>query len=251
MRKHRISKRIRASIYAWSFVVACMMLLGVSFAWFTMVERVAESNATNVMQPYYLTLLNPSETSALQLSVGSLMPGKVKQILFCVSNKSNEENELINMGGADFDYSLELIHTDNLALNYSLYALEATTEEEANEFTLIAEDMVMVEGETITKYTYWNKGKEYTGEGNDVSATRHGEIDISGDEINSGTYISYASTDFHLKDDAQSGYDSQYFLMEIAWKEEATSNFEKYDKETDMIYLLVKALLPKPETQKD
>ena len=102
------------------------MLLGVSFAWFTLVERSAESDATDVMAPYYLTLLNPSETSALQLSVGSLMPGKTKQILFCVSNKSNEENELINMGGADFDYSMELIHTDNLALNYTLYALEAT-----------------------------------------------------------------------------------------------------------------------------
>ncbi len=236
-------------IFAWCILVGCLMLFGVSFAWFSVVERSAESKAIDVMQPYYLTLLNPSETSVLQLSVGSLMPGRTKQILFCVSNKSNEENELINMGGADFDYSMELIHTDNLALNYTLYALEATTEEEATESTLIAEDTVTIEGETITTLTYWNKGQQFVGE--DVSQARHTEINLTGTEINSGTYMSYASDNFHLKDDAESGYDSQYFLMEIAWKEDATSNFEKYDKETDMIYLLVKALLPEPETQKD
>lgn len=223
------------------------MLLGVSFAWFSLVERSAESDATDVMAPYYLTLLNPSETSALQLSVGSLMPGKTKQILFCVSNKSNEENELINMGGADFDYSMELIHTDNLALDYTLYALEATTEANATEYTLVAEDVTMVDGEPVTVLTYWNKGEMF--EGVDVSEDRHEEIGLSEEEINKGTYISYASADFHLKDDEESGYDSQYFLMEIAWQDEATSNFEKYDKETDMIYLLVKALLPEPEKE--
>lgn len=247
--KKKISNYFRTPVFAWCIFVGCLMLFGVSFAWFTMVERVAESKPTSVMQPYYLTLLNPSETSALQLSVGSLMPGKTKQILFCVSNKSNEENELINMGGADFDYSLELIHTDNLALDYSLYALNATTEEEATESTLVAEDTVVIDGETTTMLTYWNIGQQFTGE--DVSATRHEEIGLTGTEINRGTYISYASTDFHLKDDTQSGYDTQYFLLEIEWQSEATSNFEKYDKETDMIYLLVKALLPEPETQKE
>lgn len=252
----KIANYFRTPVFAWCILVGCLMLFGVSFAWFTMVERVAESKPTSVMQPYYLTLLNPSETSALQLSVGSLMPGKTKQILFCVSNKSNEENELINMGGADFDYSLELIHTDNLALNYTLFALEATTPEEATESTLVAEDTVMTDGQATTILTYWNKGEEFRDETendtvSDVSALRHGEIGLTGEEINSGTYISYESPDFHLKDDAQSGYDTQYFLLEIEWQEEATSNFEKYDKETDMIYLLVKALLPKPETQKE
>jgi len=245
----KIGNGFRTPVFVWCIFVGCLMLFGVSFAWFTMVERVAESKATSVMQPYYLTLLNPSETSALQLSVGSLMPGKTKQILFCVSNKSNEENELINMGGADFDYSLELIHTDNLALDYTLYALNATTEEEATESTLVAEDVVTEDDVTTTVYTYWNVGQQFTGE--DVSAARHEEIELTGEEINSGTYISYASTDFHLKDDEHSGYDTQYFLLEIEWQENVTSNFEKYDKETDMIYLLVKALLPKPETQKE
>jgi len=245
----KISNYFRTPVFAWCIFVGCLMLFGVSLAWFSMVERVAESKPTSVMQPYYLTLLNPSETSALQLSVGSLMPGKTKQILFCVSNKSNEENELINMGGADFDYSLELIHTDNLALDYTLYPLEATTQEDANENTLVAEDVTIVDGEETTILTYWNKGDKFSGV--DVSATRHEEIGLTGEEMNSGTYISYASEDFHLKDDAQSGYDTQYFLLEIEWQSEVTSNFEKYDKETDMIYLLVKALLPKPETQRE
>lgn len=231
-------------VLAWCTIVGCFMLFGVSFAWFTQVERSAESKVTNVMAPYYLTLLNPSETDVLQLSVGSLMPGRTKQIIFCVSNKNNEENEMINMGGADFDYSMELIHTDNLALNYTLYELEESTEEAAD---IVAEDVVIVDGATTTQLTYWTVGTQFNG--NDVSAERHAEVGLTGDEINSGTYISYAkndNNDFHLSDDG-SGYDSQYFLMEIAWKNDALSNFEQYDKETDMIYILVKALLPKPE----
>lgn len=231
-------------VLAWCMVVGCLMLFGVSFAWFTQVERTAESKTTDVMAPYYLTLLNPSETATLQLSVGSLMPGRTKQILFCVSNQNNEENEMINMGGADFDYSMELIHTDNLALNYTLYELEETTEDSAD---IIGEDVVTENEEITTKYTYWKIGTQFNG--NDVSEERHAEVGLTGEEINSGTYISYAkndNNDFHLSDDG-SGYDSQYFLMEIEWQADAVSNFEKYDKETDMIYILVKALLPKPE----
>lgn len=240
-----IGKSVRMSILAWGIVVGAFMLFGFSFAWFTKVERTAESKTTAVMAPYYLTLLNPSETDALQLSIGNLMPGKTKQIIFCVSNKNNEENELMNMGGADFDYSMELIHTDNLALNYTLYELE---EAEAENAYIVAEDTVLVDGVPTTNTTYWKRvGDAF--EWKNVSSKRHEELGLTGNELNCGTYMAYEkndNNDFHLSDDG-SGYDSQYFLLEIEWQVEAVSKFEKYDKETDMIYILVKAMLPKPE----
>lgn len=244
MRRHKISKSIRAAILAWSMVVACLMLFGVSFAWFTKVERVTESKVTNVMEPYHLSLLNPGETSAMQLSIGNLIPGNTKQILFCVSNKNNENS--INMGGGDFDYSLELIHTDNLALIYTLYALEQADEETAD---LVSEDTVTENGETTTTYSYWIRGQEPL-EGIDVSTQRHehGSVNLTGTEVNCGTYTSYTNENnnnqFHLTD-SEDGYASEYFLLEIDWQE--IDDFAEYEKETDMIYLLVKALLPEPE----
>ena len=44
----------------------------------------------------------------------------------------------------------------------------------------------------------------------------------------------------------ETGYDSQYFLLEIEWDVNEIGNFDKYEKETDMIYILVKALQPEP-----
>lgn len=237
-RKNFIKKSFRMPILAWCMAVGVLMLFGISFAWFTKVERTADSKTTSVMAPYYLTLLNPSETAVLELSIGNLMPGRTKQILFCVSNKDNELDEMMNMGGADFDYSMELIHTDNLALDYTLYELEKATEGDAD---IVAEDAV--EGEP----TYWDIGTKFSW--TDVSTQRYKQLGLTGDELNSGTYMSYEkndNNDFHLSDDG-SGYDSQYFLLEIEWQEDAVNNFENYDKETDMIYVLVKALLPKPE----
>ena len=242
--KKWIENGFRMPVFVWCMIVGGLMLFGVSFAWFTRVDRSAESKTTSVMAPYYLTLLNPSETDVLQLSIGNLMPGKTKQIIFCVSNKNNEENDMINMGGADFDYSMELIHTDNLALDYTLYELKEAQEGNAD---ITAEDMVIVDGVQQTQLSYWDIGTEFMG--TDVSMQRHAQLGLTGDEINSGTYITYAkndNNDFHLSDNG-SGYDSQYFLMELEWQADAVSNFEQYDKETDMIYVLVKAVLPKPE----
>lgn len=238
-----IEKKLRRRVMAWVMVAAALMLIGGTYAWYKSIEREAESKTASVMEPYYLTLLNPSETDVLQLSIGSLMPGRTKQVVFCVSNKKNEES--INMGGADFDYSIELIHTDNLALQYSIYELEESDEENAG---VVAEDTVTVDGVPTAKRTYWSVKTPGTPlEGMDVSAVRHVETELTGDEINSGTYISYEAEDdtFHLSS-TNGGYDSQYFLLEIDWEESALTNFEKYEKETDMIYILVKALQPEP-----
>ena len=243
-KKKFIHKGLQSQLLAWSVLIGTILLIcGTTFAWYTTIKKEADSEILDVMTPYYLTLLNPSESDALSLSVGRLMPGKVKQIVFCVSNRNDEENG-INSDKADFDYTLELIHTDNLDLIYSLYALEAATADTAD---IVAEDVLVVDGVPTTQPTYWTvqtPGSPLAG--NDVSAERHEQVSLSGNEINSGTYIAYEGEDLHLSV-TENGYDSQYFLLEIEWTESAQTNFERYERETDMIYVLAKAVQPVPQ----
>ncbi len=259
-KKKFIKRGLRMQVLAWVAILGTFMLIGGTFAWYSIVKKEATSEAVNVMEPYYLTLLNPSETAVLQLSVGSLMPGNTKQVVFCVSNKNNEGNDLIQMGGSDFDYSMELIYTNNLKLNYKIYYL---AESDAENGTIVAEDTITVDGNTTTEISYWVKALDTALVGNDVSAKRHVETGLANSEsdditdiINRGTYIEYTNADntdangqkvFYLtSDENQEGYDSQYFLMEIDWDSSAQNNFELYEKETDMIYVVVKALQPEP-----
>lgn len=242
-KKNFIGRGIRVQVLGVISIVGILLLFGITFAWYSVVKREADSKSAEVMEPYHLTLLNPSETDVLQLSVGSLLPGRTKQIVFCVSNKENEDK--INMGGTDFDYSMELIYTENLAVNYKIYEL---TKSDAENGSIVTED--------TNQLFYWNvKAPNVPLAGTDVSAERHTEVGLGGTEINRGTYIQYTSNesiDFHLSSGADgAGYESQYFLLEIEWDEAAGNSFEKYEKETDMIYILVKALQPEPQKKAD
>lgn len=203
------------------------------------------------MRPYYLTLLSPGERDELQLSIGNLYPGEKKEVVFCVSNKPNEEE--ISMGGAAFDYTMELVHTENLALTYQIFQLEKAADEDDADIT--------TEDAGGGQKQYWKK-KVGTGgnaalSGTDVSQERwksalgKEEAD-TGDIQNRGKYINYTKdvTDgnLHLEEKTEdtTGYDAQYFVLEVEWDKDQTQNFEQYEKETDMIYMLVKAMQPRP-----
>jgi len=247
--KKNIKELVRLQIIGASVIVGVIMLAGITFAWYSTLNREAESKTAEVMKPYTLVLQNSSESDALQLSVGSLMPGQTKQILFCVSNKENEET--INMGGSDFEYSMELIYTENLALEYNIYKVDEVNAD--GDGVIVAADTVIDDGVSKVVTTYWKKSEPVIPlEGLDVSAARHAVLELSGTEINKGKYISYAKdeiknidNELHLTSSG-SRYDAQHFVLEIEWDEAAATNFEKYDKETDMIYILVKAIQPEP-----
>jgi len=256
-KKLHIEKGLRLQIYAWGIIVGIVLLIGTggTFAWYTLQEREADTETANVVKPYYLTLLNPSETDMVQLSIGSLQQGKAKQIVFCVSNKGNTQ---INTDNSPFEYALELIHTDNLVLNYEIYPLESAESDESG--VIVAEDMVTDnEGNTTITTTYWKKsGSALTG--TDVSATRHEQLALTDtqDIINRGTYISYGKVEPDgndvvaidnnlVLDPGDEEYASAYFVMEISWN--IVSGFEKYEKETDLIYILATAIQPEPEIQ--
>ncbi len=249
-KKRHIKSLIRVQIIGICLIAGILMLVGGTFAWYNTLNREAESKAAEVMKPYTLVLQNSSESASLQLSVGSLMPGQTKQILFCVSNKENEET--VNMGGSDFEYSMELIYTENLALKYKIFEVEEVAED--GNGVIVAADTVVVDGVEQVQTTYWKKKLALSPlMGIDVSDERHAELALSGTEVNKGKYISYAKNDeeqidnkLHLTSQG-SGYAAQHFVLEIEWDNVSASNFNKYEKETDMIYILVKAIQPKPE----
>lgn len=245
--KKQGKKGTKLQIMAWMLVGTVLMLvtmlIGGSYAWYSVKIRETESKTVDIMKPYYLTLLNPSETDSLQLAVGSLMPGKKKQVVFCVSNKNNEQNDQINMGGSDFAYSIELVYTNNLALEYEIYGLQNVDAQGSD--TIVTNDTVIQDGEEVISTKYWKKDASALN-GIDVSKQRQEQMEVSEDVWNKGTYISYEENDQLYLMTSESGYASQYFVLEISWKEAEGSNFEKYEKETDMIYLLVKALQPEP-----
>ena len=266
--RKRIFESRRFKVMAFCAMAAILIGSTATFAWYGVNEREADSASAEVMKPYYLTLLNPSESHALQLSIGNLFPGDVKQIVFCVSNKNNEGNEGLEMGVTTFDYSIELIHTENLALEYKIYELTKVDENTENAITAL--DTITVKNENDMEVvrdeiTYWKKVTENPLSGTDVSKERHKQtglrneegtsVDAEGLPVNAGKYTSYTEgSSGTLKltagenDDGSTKFDSQYFLLEIAWKEGADADFDrKYKKETDMIYLLVEALQPKPE----
>jgi len=250
-KKIHIGKGLRLSSILWRIAFGIVVFMGATFAWYSLQIREAETKSVNVVKPYYLTLLNPSETDVLSLPVGSLPGGHTKQIVLCVSN----ENEQINKDKTAFEYDLELIHTDNLNLNYQVYHLEAANEDA--EGVIVAEDSVTDElGAVSVERTYWIKdGAALIG--TDVSDKQHQAVKLTNLEsiINKGTYISYGKVldgngqvivDNGLELDAGNNSSaSQFFLIEITWNE--VSNFEKYDKETDMIYVVAKALQEEPE----
>ena len=259
--RKRIFVSNRYKIMMWCAMVAIIVGSTATFAWYRAEERFADSAPAEVMKPYYLTLRNPSDTAALELSVGNLFPGDVKQVVFCVSNKNNEKTGL-DMGVTSFEYSIELIHTENLALEYKIYELNGAIAGTEGAFTIL--DTVEDEnGNTVTHTTYWVKKPLSDGTtpqltGTDVSDDRHDRVGLTDPmPVNAGKYTSYTKgvdgnklkLKANVDESGKPKFDAQFFMIEIDWKDGAALEFEKYEKETDMIYLLVEALQPEPKKQ--
>ena len=176
------------------------------------------------------------------------------------------------MGVTTFNYAIEMIHTENLALEYSIYELSSTNA--PGEGVITALDTYLVDdgnGASVeeTQTTYWVKSQAAALSGDVVSDARHEQVgftDASGNllakenlPVNAGKYTAYTKDSagellkLEAGEDAEGNpqFDSQYFLLEIDWEEGADAKFENYEKETDMIYLLVEAIQPEPEKKAD
>lgn len=223
-----------------SGAAAVLLLFGVSFAWYTFREREAKSREREVMEPYCLYLRDAEDKVSAKLDVDNLIAGETKKIPFSVSNAPNSK---IDMGGGNFDFTLELIHTGNLPLTYTLYELEQKDMSAPSVF----------EDETALKKPLQSV---------DITKARWEEalgVEPSG-IVNRGTYLLYEKAGgaageaqdtlpyLHLSTSvAENGattYSTKYFLLEIAFP--GTGDFQKYNKEIDMIYLAATAKQPRP-----
>lgn len=234
----KVHRRHRPRIPVQLAVVLMVLLvcIGGTFAWYTWLERAANSKDAEVMEPYYLYLRDKSDTEMVRLALGGLFAGETKNLYFCVSNGPNEKSGTIGeMGGGNFDYTMELVYTENVPLRFNLYELNGFGE------TAIADGGTLLTADE------------------DKTADRHRAMfgNTSEDDIvnivNKGKYVTYLNGKdgkLHLETgtvDGKETYMSRYFRLEVTCD---AKSFDNYRKETDMIYLLVKAEQPKP-TKRD
>lgn len=238
---------IRKKVILFSTCLVLIMAMGVTFAWYTRKENIkATREGVEVMTPYFLYLLNPGTTDSLQYAINNIHPAETKQTVICVSNKKPDDvdDDSIDIARvSDFTYELEFITTNNMDVNYEIYELEVHNLAEGEKAPKNAITMPEV------KDTYWTKkGDALIGQ--DTSAQRHTEVfgtEAPNGLVNKGTYTLYAKDsqgkELHL---TYSGgnYDYDYYLIEVDWNDD--TSFERSLKETDVNYVVVNAMQPKP-----
>lgn len=241
----------RTKLYLLITMLVVGLLAAGTAAWYRIrSQREIDSQKTDVMTPYFLYLLNPGDLKSLALTIGNIHPGEIKREIICVSNRKEdaESNREINKN-SNFAYELELAYTQNLPVNYRVYPLAkdpdgdlAVKDEKGN--------AVVIDGE---KLCFKKLGSEALAKASDESALR--QRMVYGDDlekiINIGKYDTYKEgtdgEELKLTTTVSGNdvdYELDYYLIEITWQEGIT--FSDYSKETDLFYVIVKALQPRP-----
>ena len=238
MKKVVILKK-KTKIYIVISLTVCIILAvaGVALAKYYYHKEIS-GKTTDISDSYYLTLLKPDGTDYLNLVVGDMYPKETKQIVFCVSNRDPFPNNDItsNAGGSDFGYQLELIHTENLPATYKMCEVVLIPAEQklATDYEIngsVWRDIGAISGVDISD----NVANELFGDQEDV--------------LNQGKYLYFEKDSngelLHLSSPTGIGYERDYYFLEISWNTDLT-DISPYLKETDLIYIVVKALQPKP-----
>lgn len=238
-------------------LVMVLILALVTYAWYTLLlTRRVNSKERDVMQPYYLYLVEPNGTDSLRLSVGNLHPGETKQIMIGVTNQkpNNEGGVSYQIGkNSSFHYDLELAYTSNLPLNFQVYAL--TENNDAPEDSAYIATWADKDSHSVTKRfqkTPLNKNGETSNsltEKNNKEMYGEGKVDQT---VNKATYDVYdknGEADFQLTttvgEDGKVSFDLNYYLIELSWREGIS--FPDYLKETDLMYVMVNAMQLEPQ----
>lgn len=233
-------------------ILLCIATVGGSFAWYLREEeKRAQTEQVKVMTPYNLYLMKPNATDTLQFAVGNLHPGETKQTVICVSNKRPADlggltdTDLAELArDSAFGYELMLVHTDNLAVDYTIYPLERHDRTGA-----LPVGAIIMEDDTKDRY-YWTKnaapisGSDKTEEMREKAGTTAAGI------VNAGTYWLSNDANMKLVYSAATGYKFDYYLVEIKWKSSVT-DFDVYKKETDLVYVVANAKQPRPVEKND
>ena len=123
-------KRITQRLLIVVIVEVCILVM-MSFAWYYyQAHRRVYSEDREVMPPYCLYLVEPGGMDALNMTIGNLHPGELKQVVLGVSNRapqSGGESFTISKD-SNFNYELEIAYTKNLPIEYKVYELEEVSD---------------------------------------------------------------------------------------------------------------------------
>ena len=234
----------------------------VSFAWYyRKTNKEAETENREVMVPYYLYLLDDSESASFQLAVGHLHPSETKSVIVGVSNKAVGQSGVVYPVGrnSEFAYKLELAYTPNLPMEYKIYELmetDAPTTEDSS--------VIKIENENGDAIRYL-KPVTLNGEVNQLEIssdsdeiTERYNKEMYGENAAPETVVNYIQYDVYENDamgnflslstkseDSNTDYDLDYYMIELKWQDGIV--FDNYLKETDLVYVIVTALQPEPE----
>lgn len=234
----------------------------VSFAWYyRKTHKEAETEGREVMVPYYLYLLDDSESTSFQLAVGHLHPSETKSVIVGVSNKAVGQSGVTYPVGrsSEFDYELELAYTPNLPMDYKIYELMETDAPETQG------DPSVIEIENENGVIRYLKPVASDGQVNPLEisddsdlVTRNNNEEMYGVGAEPSTVVNYIQYDVYRQDavgaslslstksrDDSTDYDLDYYLIELKWQDGIV--FDNYLKETDLVYVIVKALQPEPK----
>lgn len=253
-------------------LVMVLVLAMVTYAWYTLLQnRRVNSEERDVMTPYYLYLVDKNGTDSLNLTVGNLHPGETKWIVIGVTNQKPN-----GAGGSSytiakdssFQYELELAYTQNLPLNYHLYALSeisgSTTEGSSGNQTIDKIELSGMNGNGDDEKTTYNK-ISLTPNANSGDITVNNNKEMYGNDatsvttVNWGIYSIYdktsvpaeqkSDTDFQLSatvgENGNVTFGMNYYLIELSWKDGI--QFADYLKETDLMYVIVNAKQLEPK----
>lgn len=238
-------------------LVMVLILALVTYAWYTLLlTRRVNSKERDVMQPYYLYLVEPNGTDSLRLSVGNLHPGETKQIMIGVTNQkpNNEGGVSYQIGkNSSFHYDLELAYTSNLPLNFQVYAL-TETDQASGESTYTAKWTDQSKQSVTKNYekTLLTKNGDSSKQLTDKNNSEMYGADNVEQTVNQATYDVYdknGDTDFQLStkidENGDVTFDLNYYLIELSWQNDIS--FPDYLKETDLMYVMVNAMQLEPQ----
>lgn len=253
-------KRGCQMIVALALVMVLILAL-VTYAWYTLLlTRRVNSKERDVMQPYYLYLVEPNGTDSLRLSVGNLHPGETKQIMIGVTNqKPNQEGGVSYQIGknSSFHYDLELAYTNNLPLNFQVYALKEDAQ--ASGEAAYTAKWTNQNNQSVTKKyekSLLTKNGDSSKQLTDKNNSEMYGADNVDQTVNKATYDVYdknGTSNFELKttvgEDGKVSFDLNYYLIELSWKEGIS--FPDYLKETDLMYVMVNAMQLEPQESQE
>lgn len=230
-------------------VILCLAAGGGTLAWYLREDvKQAQTDGAEVMAPYNLYLMNPNARDSLKFAVGNLHPGEIKHTVICVSNRVPEDyegadhmSELVK--DSEFNYELMLVHTENLAVDYTVYPLERKAMPANGKLPAGA---VLMEGDDPAyRQYYWIKTAAPVNE-SDLTEKMRAEVFGKADTskiVNAGEYLFFGDDDMKLAY-RNGNYEYDYYLMEVTWKD--IKDFDAYKKETDLVYVVVNAKQPRP-----